>query len=97
MSKKRIILVAILIALITAVAAFFISSTFKKSPEVTENETENVEESTLTDDEDTQEALEPLPVDNKAAIESEINNIEKELNSAIETDLNDLSDIENSF
>ncbi len=98
MSTKRILLISALAALILATVAFFTFSFFKKADAPTVPSIEkNQPSETTQNNKVTPEVLEPLPADNKTAIESEITNIDKEINSAIETDLNDLSDIETSL
>ena len=97
MSKKRIILVTALLLLILATAAFFASSLMKKSsPETMEKKTglETVAPSEDNDGQMTENVLAPLPTDNKQAIDAEIQNIDAEINSAIETDLGELEGIE---
>ncbi|HAV11397.1 MAG TPA: hypothetical protein DCX32_02535 [Candidatus Moranbacteria bacterium] len=101
MSKKRIILITVLVLLILATAAFFASSIMKKSNEAAKP-LPTVEKIQPTQEpvgsaQPTEDALAPLPADNSAAIDSEITNIEMEINSAIETELDDLSGIEESL
>lgn len=96
MSKKRIFLITALVILIAATVIILISSFLKKSPAsdvYAPDETNMVFE----EKEAPQTVLEPLPTDNKEAIDAEMMNIDKEINSAIDTGLDDLSDIETSL
>ncbi len=105
MSKKRIALIITLVLLVVIVLGFFVFSITKKTTlaptsnplphKAADRDADiKVEKSEPVSNVN---VLEPLPIDNKDAIESEINNIEKEINSSIEVELDDLSDIENTF
>lgn len=100
MSKKRILLVSSLIILVLAVAAFFIFSMTNESPSpsiVPVADQSKNDAMPEADKDVAQEVLEPLPADNQQAIESEINNIDQEINSALDTQIDDLSGIEESL
>ena len=95
MSKRRTFLVTALIVLIIATAALFIFSVSKENPAPEQAADQNGQPSMIL--EETIEApiaLDPLPADDKDAVKSEIADIEAEIESMVETELDDLSDIE---
>ncbi|EKE16405.1 MAG: hypothetical protein ACD_11C00018G0041 [uncultured bacterium] len=103
MSKKRVLLVSGLIILIALTVIFFIYSSINKDVPSTQSDEIKTRQTILpkTDTSKTTETpkneLEALPADNTAAIESELSNIDEEINSATDVDLEDLSDIENDL
>lgn len=101
MSKRRVLLIVGLVILIAFAIVFFIYSKINTNTPSAQSTDERTRKTTLTTEETKKETpkdeLEALPADNTEAIESELNNIDKEINSAIDVDLEDLSDIENSL